>query len=174
MAIIISDEAREILSRNKSLLKKNNLKEFYARVPEKLRSEITEFFISVSGNGFDFQKYLEVIPTAFLAENKNVKQFAVGNNITMIDKFAFKNSALESINLNNVEIIKDYAFEGCNKLREVYLPETVRMIGKGVWPDNVILKSGPRKRNSLRFPKSELEWYKNHLILVKPESNEEE
>lgn len=48
------------------------------------------------------------------------------------------------------------------------------MIGKGVWPENVILKSGPRKRNSLRFPKSELEWYKNHLILVKPESNEEE
>lgn len=171
MAVNLSDIAKDYISRNKNYLKKNDIKGFYSSMPGNIRCEISEFLVSMSP---DFQKYLEVIPQSFLVDSKNIKTFTVGNNIVKIGKEAFKNSALESIDLNEVEVISDSAFEGCSKLREVYLPETVRMIGRKAWPEGVILKSGPRKRNSLRFPKNELEWYKKHLILVKPESNEEE
>ena len=171
MAVNLSDSAKDYISRHKTFLKKNDLKEFYSQMPEGLRCEISEFLIAMSPN---FQKYLEVIPQSFLANSKDVKGFTVGSNIVKIGKGAFKNSAIESIDLNEVEIISDSAFEGCSKLKEVYLPKTVKMIGRKAWPENIILKSGPRKRNSLRFPKNELEWYKEHLILVKSESNEEE
>lgn len=184
MANTVSNEAKEIINKYKQLLRTNNLTEFYTHTG-RYTAEITQFFFTM---GVDVFKYLTKIPRNFLFGADEIKDIDIPGNIDSIGREAFKQSSIESVKLEDgvsvidaeafegckslkhvdlgrVSVIKDGAFRNCNALREVYLPDSVIMMGRNVWPDNIVIKSGPRKKKTLRFPKAELDWYKSHLIL---------
>lgn len=196
MIIELSQDSKRFLTENKALLKKNDLKSFYAKLSyyKDIFTEVSEFLFSVLDS--NLFKYLDAIPNDFMLGSKNIKEIRITGNVEKIGANAFKDSKLEkvviedgvdiimnsafancsnlkSVDLGGVKIIRNNAFEGCNSLREIYLPETVQMLGAKVFPENVLIKSPPRKRNSLRFPKNELEWYKQHLVLDRVNDVEE-
>lgn len=90
---------------------------------------------------FEGKKYKEVLieegpqrvgEDAFL--ETNIKTLKLPNSIRIIEEGAFALcTELENIHLGNVEEIYDYAFEGCESLKELYLPKSIKMIGKDVF-----------------------------------------
>lgn len=111
---------------------------------------------------------------------KGLKKVVIGDNVELIDKNAFADcKELVSLHLgDSVKVIKNEAFKNTG-LKHVYLPESVTMLGSKVFPENCYLISPRRKKKSLKFPKSELAWYREHLVLdpklsMATEPNEEE
>ncbi len=197
MAIAISEEAKQAIRDGKSLLQKNDLKGFFSKLRDQsIRKEVINFLLSIE---FDIFKYLDSIPSGFCSDmdgfdsitipgniekigdnafnNSSVNSVTLEDGVDFIGSKAFANTPITSVDLGSVKVIKDGAFSGCNNLKVIYLPESVSMLGRNVFPDNVILKSPPRKRRSLRFPKSELAWYREHLMVDRdkfPADTEEE
>lgn len=180
----LSQEARDTLTRYKSSLQKNDLINMLDRIGQgPIRTEIVEFLIEA---GLDPLKYLTKIPDSMMRNGTEVESLTIPGSIEVIGEDAFKNSALKSvtfiggdvigkrafqeckdltqISLGEVNAIRDHAFAGTG-LKDVILPETVTMLGRGVFPDDCVIRSPHRKRGSLKFPKSEYDWYKKHLVL---------
>ena len=58
-----------------------------------------------------------------------LKEVVLPPSVKEIGEDAFENIGLEKINLENVEIIGDYAFIGCKNLKEIVLPPSIKEIG---------------------------------------------
>jgi hypothetical protein len=70
-------------------------------------------------------------PAELLYEERN---YVIPDNITTINRSAFRNAGITSIRLNpNTKIIGDYAFEGCSSLREILDWDNVETISKGAF-----------------------------------------
>ena len=188
MAVNLSQETKDFLNSYKSLLQKNDLAGMFKRTrSQDLQREVAEFLLSV---GVDIFNYLVKIPDKLLNNSEEIKDIKIGGTVEVVGREAFANSSvisvsfddgvevidsrafygcrsLSKVDLGSVKVIKDGAFTDCNNLRKVYLPESVTVMGREAWPKDVILISGPRKKKSLRFHKSELQWYREHLILEK-------
>ena len=193
----LSKEARFFLKNSKRELQNNDLKSLYSSLryeKDDIQLEVSTFLYEMLGD--KLFTYLSSIPKNFLKGSNTIRDIDLSNNIGSIGEDAFRNSSLQQISLNdgvefigdsafkdcanlkavnlgNVKIIKNEAFAGCTGLRQIYLPESVMMLGKNVFPENVIIKSPKRKAKSLRFPKNELEWYKKHLVLDSSQYEEE-
>lgn len=75
-------------------------------------------------------------------------EFTLPDTVKEISKSGFcYNISLESADLSNVEIIDEYAFEGCTSLKNVKLPDTLKRVEK-----NAFL--GCYSMSSLRVPDS--------------------
>ena len=75
-------------------------------------------------------------------------EFTLPDTVKEISKSGFcYNISLESADLSNVEIIDEYAFEGCTSLKKVKLPDTLKRVEK-----NAFL--GCYSMSSLRVPDS--------------------
>lgn len=97
---------------------------------------------------------------------KGLKKVVIGDNVELIDKSAFADcKELVSLHLgDSVRVIRNEAFKNTS-LKHVYLPESITMLGSKVFPENCYLISPRRKKKSLKFPKNELDWYREHLVL---------
>ena len=97
---------------------------------------------------------------------KGLKKVVIGDNVELIDKSAFADcKELVSLHLgDSVRVIRNEAFKNTG-LKHVYLPESITMLGSKVFPENCYLISPRRKKKSLKFPKNELAWYREHLVL---------
>ena len=194
---VLSDEAKNFIKEHRKALQNNDLKSIYVDLVyagSDIYLEVSEFLYETLGT--KIFKYLSTIPGAFLANSKSIKDISIPDNISAIGNSAFKNSSIQSVSLNQgvevigisafencknlkhvdlgaVKVIKSEAFANCPNLRQLYLPESVTMLGKNVFPDNIIIKSPKRKAKSLRFPKNELEWYRTHLMVDSSQSEEE-
>ena len=106
------------------------------------------------------------IDTQAFAINDNLIKVVIGDNVEEIGKEAFEGCPkLKQVSLgNSVKVIKDGAFAD-TRVGRIDLPESVTIIGSHAFPEDCYLVSGHRKKHSLRFPKSELEWYRQHLVL---------
>ena len=70
-------------------------------------------------------------PAGLLDKEKN---YVIPENITAINRSAFRNAAITSIRLNsNTKIIGDYAFEGCSNLQSISDWDNVETISKGTF-----------------------------------------
>lgn len=68
---------------------------------------------------------------AYLFFNSTVKDIKLPANLKIIGKSAFANSAIETVVINGeCNEIEDYAFYGCENLKSVSLPSTVKKIGE--------------------------------------------
>ena len=201
----ISDETKEFLKRCKSELQKNDFEAVFreSRNEPDIALEILLLFINETS--VDPFYYMSRVPDrAFLNASRtklpqitidgrvttigvsafanipSLKKVTIGDDVETIDKSAFsacKN--LTSLHLGeSVRVIKDRAFAETG-LKYVYLPESVIVLGQHVFPEDCYLISPRRKKKSLKFPKSELAWYREHLVLdpklsmVNTESGEE-
>ena len=61
------------------------------------------------------------------------KHIIVNPETKVIGREAFFNSSLETIDFANVEIVGDYAFGHCMKLKEFVVPETIKSLGNYVF-----------------------------------------
>ena len=78
-----------------------------------------------------FPKGKEKITKADLPANLAfVKEVVLPPSVKEIGEYAFADSGLEKINLENVEKIGNSAFNGCKSLKEIVLPPSVKEIGK--------------------------------------------
>lgn len=194
---VLSEEAKTFIKRRRKALQNNDLKSVYDDLTyagNDVYLEVSEFLYETLGT--KIFKYLSTIPGEFLANSKSIKDISIPDNISAIGNSAFKDSSIQSVSLSQgvevigtsafkncknlkrvdlgaVKVIKSEAFANCPNLKQLYLPESVTILGKNVFPDNVIIKSPKRKAKSLRFPKNELEWYRTHLILDSSQSEEE-
>lgn len=194
----LSKEARFFLRNSKRELQNNDLKSVYGSLSyekDNIQLEVSTFLYEMLGD--KLFTYLSSIPKNFLKgsniirdidlpssigsigdsafRSSSIQQISLNDGVEVVGDSAFKDCAnLKAVNLGDVKVIKNEAFAGCTGLRQIYLPESVMMIGKNVFPENIIIKSPKRKAKSLRFPKNELEWYKKHLVLDSSQYEEEE
>lgn len=180
----LSEDAITLLRNNKSKLQKNDLKGVLSSINDgELRVEIVEYLIE---SGADPFKYLNKIPNNFMQDGTEVTSLTIPVNVESIGENAFRNSALKDVTLLGCELIDKRAFQSCSNLtnvslgdvriikdnafyatalKDIVLPETVAMLGKNVFPEDCMIRSTHRKKGSLKFPKSEYDWYKKHLVL---------
>ena len=70
---------------------------------------------------------------AFAGYKYNEYDFVLPSKVRFLGKYAFQNSYLKGISLNdNLKNIGDYAFEDCTSLQELIIPKSVEYIGKGI------------------------------------------
>ena len=71
-----------------------------------------------------------------LAAVKSINSYTAGDEITTIGMGAFDSTDLESLNLNKVQVIQNYAFADCYNLKEVVIPEGVSTIEMTVFQNS--------------------------------------
>lgn len=187
----ISDELKDFLKECRSELQKNDFeKVFYesSNRPDIAIEVLTLFENETSVNPFQYMDRIperaffnpsraklpqvtidgrvSIIGSGAFGSIKSLKKVIIGDNVEIIDKSAFHNCTnLTSLHLGeSVRVIKDKAFFDTG-LKYVYLPESVIVLGQHVFPEDCYLISPRRKKKSLKFPKSELAWYREHLVL---------
>lgn len=143
---------------------KLNVFDYMKSIPESCFFNSTSYRPSLTQ--LDINGKVTRIGNQAFANNKWLKKVVIGDNVELIDKNAFLGcSSLSSVHLgDSVTVIRDGAFAD-TALKHIYLPESVTMLGNKVFPENCYLVSPKRKRKSLRFPKREMEWYREHLVL---------
>ena len=67
---------------------------------------------------------------------KGIISYKAGDGITTIGMGAFDSSALETLDLNKVQVIQNYAFADCYNLKEVVIPEGVATIEMTVFQNS--------------------------------------
>ena len=66
-------------------------------------------------------------------ENSKTKRIHLSDSVEQIESFAFNCSEAESIDLNNVKVIKEHAFNSCRELTHIVLPASLISIEKGAF-----------------------------------------
>lgn len=167
----LRDQEKEYIKNNKSLLEKNNLKQFFSKLP----GHCGNIAPMLSASGFNVFNYVEdIYPRMF--HGTTIETFDIPEGVEVIGKNAFADSfELKSITIpDTVKKIKENAFMNCIKLSEVFIPSSVIDIGPNVFMgDENIKLSTPRRgvRNKLRIPRNEVDWYKEHLVFIDEEEN---
>ncbi len=101
-------------------------------------SEDNQFYSSV--DGILFNKAGDTLIK--YPSGREATSYIVPDAVTTIEKFAFQdNCNLETIDLNNVETLKDYVFTGSKKLKEIEIPQSVTKMGNGCFKDCAELKT---------------------------------
>jgi len=97
--------------------------------------EINKFFVEndnpeyTAYNGVLYSKDLKTLVRFPIAST--IKHFKVPNHVHIIGNSAFDDcSNLVSIDLNQVQIIEDWAFHGCDSLNSIFITSQIKVIGK--------------------------------------------
>lgn len=102
------------------------------------------------------------------------------SNLRLLPKYAFGNNltkCLESVDLpKGLKVLPAYCFDECKNLKEVFLPDSLELIGKGAFNgcDKVKLIANFRKDKKIKAPKEDFEFFKRHLVFNHPEQEEDE
>ncbi|MCD4827452.1 MAG: leucine-rich repeat protein [Acholeplasmataceae bacterium] len=96
--------------------------------------EINKFFVEndnlryAAYNGVLYSKDLKILIRFPIAST--IKNYKVPDHVEIIGNSAFDDcSNLISVDLNQVQIIEDWAFHGCDSLTKVFIPSYVREVG---------------------------------------------
>lgn len=174
--VMLNDRAKNILKQNKKMLEKNDLINFYKKAikiaPDEI-GNITEFFFEC---GVDVWQYVDIV-MPYMFSDSNLDTLDIPEGITKIAAHAFIFSDIKTINIpSTVTKIGREAFRNCFNLKQLYLPESVVSIDADAFEGCASIKiRTPRRQvhNKLRLPKSEIDWYKQHLVFI-DQSEEEE
>lgn len=166
--IQLTDREKDLINRNKSYLKNNDIKGFcnqLANYNEDLCGRIMQFLLD---NGVPVFDYIEQIPD-YMFYNAEFDSISIPDHITRIGKFAFMGCKnLKSVDIgNSVSVIGDAAFAKCTNLKQVFLPNSVKILGKEVFKDcddTIIYAEERGPGNRLKCKQGEIPWYKEHLF----------
>lgn len=169
--IELTDNEKYLIHIGSEDLKKNNLKNFYARLITssnnyKEMGHITQFFME---QGIDVMGQFTTIPN-YMFNGADIESIEIPDNITRIGKHAFEEcKKLKNVKLSDtLKAIDQAAFRDCSELRRVFLPDSVTIIGAEAFKgcDKVAIFANKRTAaNRLRCKQNEIEWYRDHLFV---------
>lgn len=130
----ISDEIKEFLKENSTLIKTCKFKELYDMARQWFHTkyefidELSRIFITANINPL---KFMTNVPAFYLNEAPGVTTVRIPDNIKTVEMFGFDSCKdLESVFLSEgVESIMDYGFVDCAALTQVVLPKTLTLLG---------------------------------------------
>lgn len=172
MAIELNEIEKEALKNCKKFLVKNDLIGTYRYLDRNYSANeinvgnMTAFLLE---NNIDIWRYLDIVPPFAFSYCDVLDKVEIPEGITQIGKGAFAYSKIQSVEIpDTVTNIGTSAFVGCDNLRSFHIPESVVDIGSDCFrdDDNIRLTTPRRKKNRLRLPTSEIEWYKKHLVFI--------
>ena len=175
--VVLSDRVKKNIKKCKSELENNDLTGFYKKILNLLEGDdigsVTEFLFECN---IDVWQYVDIVmPYMFCMSN--LETIDIPEGITKISQYAFAYSNVKTVNIApTVKKIGNHAFVNCTNIKQLYLPESVVSIDANAFYDceNIKIRT-PRRQvhNKLRLPKSEIDWYKQHLVFI-DQSEEEE
>lgn len=99
------------------------------------RADLTRFLINTVGVKRAIGN-MTTIPSYWLDNDTEIQgKIIIPDNVHTIGRFAFTESNLTQIDLNQVEVIRTRAFEGC-QLESITIPNTMAQIYKRVFLNN--------------------------------------
>lgn len=146
----ISNELKNFLDNNYSLLNNNEFEELFQAAANKL-GRFDELYSLLINTDIDILPYVKEIPAKYF-EGSNIKRIIIPKNITKINWGAFKDcknlkyvtipdsvtrignhafqgcTSLEYISLSQIEYLHSYTFDGCINLKSVQLPVGLKKI----------------------------------------------
>lgn len=100
----------------------------------------------ISPNSKNFKIYDDILYSytlstvvAFPTGKTDITEVKLPDNTMSVGKYAFANAPVEYIDLNNVMQIYDRAFDKA-RIRELYMPDSVKHLGKAVFNECTLLK----------------------------------
>lgn len=172
MAIELTEIEKESLKNCKKFLVKNDLLGMYRYLNKRFSADdinignITAFLLE---NNIDIWRYIDIVPPYAFNNCDVLTKIEIPEGITRIGKGAFSYSNVVSVEIpNTVTNIESFAFMGCENMRSLFIPESVIDIGKDCFMGDkrIRLMTPRRKKNRLRLPSSEIEWYKKRLVFL--------
>ena len=141
--MLINEESREYILKNKELIDDNNFQKFFDNCDTILRSDISNFFLNDCD--INFLEYMRVIPESLFYYSR-IKSIDLPKSIYMIDSYGFDTcKELVSISIPDTVVdIEDHAFYSCYKLRFIKLPKYLANIKESTFAEcedlsNIIL-----------------------------------
>ena len=153
------EKVKEFIEDNIDQIENNQFELLYGIAYTYLEGKTGIFTKVLNDAGIDPLPHLTEIPGYYLAWT-DTKYFEIPNNVQLISEFAFAFTEIKTqlipsnikvisedafyacSKLQEVEIeegceeIAKYAFDGCTKLRTIYLPKSIKLLGKGLFKYN--------------------------------------
>ena len=195
------NRAQEIGRNNKNYLSNNDIEGLFNSISEN-EMRIFTAYVFEKNRGNIIMKHLSKLYRSMFSKcdldtliiPKNIQYLEDGcfdcigvkhiifenSNLRLLPKYAFGNNltkCLESVDLpNGLKVLPAYCFDECKNLKEVFLPDSLELIGKGAFNgcDKVQLIANFRKDKKIKAPKEDFEFFKKHLVFNHPEQEEDE
>lgn len=166
-------DLRELVKKYEKYLKTDDYDGlFSACKDQEERQELLDFLYGKCG--IDVLPQMTSIPSQMFKNTRYIQTLAIPSNITSIGDRAFAGSAVSKVILpNTINKLPVGLFQDCSNLHKVFIPDSVTEFAQNVFagtPDDILIGANmrPDKNNQLRFPQSELDFYRNHLKFKRP------
>lgn len=160
-------DIREIIKKYEKYLKEDNYDGLFSACKDKdERKELLEFLYNKCA--IDVLPQMTSIPSKMF-QDVEITSIRIPENITSIGDRAFRGSTVSKVILpNTISKLPEELFTNCFNLHKIYIPNSVTEFSQNVFqgtPDDLIIGVDQRTDASskLRFPQSELNFYKQHL-----------
>ena len=136
------------------------------------RSELLDFLYGKCG--IDVLPLMTSIPSQMFRNTQQIYTLVIPENITSIGDRAFANSALSKVVLpETISKLPVGLFQNCANLHKLWIPDSVTEFAQDVFsgtPSDLLLGANSRTdaASKLRFPQSELDFYRQHLKFKRP------
>lgn len=184
---VSEDRIVEFIKNRKTLLQRNKIEDLFNDYNSNYRGSLADYFLTRTA--LPLFKFMEKLPDYFMQNSEDISSIVIPGNIKMIGKGAFKNSAVETVKLENgievlgtgcfedcknlkaidlsdtITAIPNSCFKGCVNLVKVFLPDNIQTIGADAFSgcDNVEIIANYRTKDKIRAKKSDYEFLKQHL-----------
>ena len=161
-------DIRQLVNKYQQYLKNDDYDGLFAACKDSNeRKDLIEFLYNKCG--IDVLPYMTSIPPKMFQNVEGISQIRIPDNITDIGERAFIGSLISKVVLpNTIKKLPMGLFENCFNLHKIFIPDSVTEFSQNIFkgtPDDILIGANFRSDNAskLRFPQSELDFYRQHL-----------
>ena len=165
-------DLRELVKKYEKYLKTDDYDGLFSTCKDQQeRQELLDFLYGKCA--IDVLSKMTSIPSQMFKNTKSIQTLTIPENITSIGDRAFAESAVSKVILpNTINRLPVGLFQNCKNLHKIFIPDSVIEFASDVFagtPDDIIIGINARNddKSKLKFPQSELDFYRNHLRLRK-------
>ena len=167
-------DIRQLVKKYEQYLKNDDYDGLFAACKDPSeRKDLIEFLYN--NCGINVLEHMTSIPSEMFRD-VNVSTIRIPDNITAISDKAFINSSVSKVILpKTIKKLSNKLFMNCPNLHKIFIPDSVVEFGSNVFsgtPDDLLIGANFRTDNAskLRFPQSDIDFYRKHLRFVKGNS----